>query len=163
MQKIQKMQWRKKMTWIIITKKTNLERKYLWYKQILKKSRIQTTLGPLLLVWFKSSDTISWVQVSTMTSSLHHESWSIPWFQVNTNIPSLYDESKSLNESKFIPSDKGYLKVQGWKRYLTTNPMFLSWVPVNTNSQSLYHESKFMSSGKAYLKVPKGPWLVNGK
>ena len=55
-----------------------------------KKSRIRVTLGPLVCVWFSSTDSIPWVYVNTMgvvnimSQYLYHESWSIPWVHVYT-------------------------------------------------------------------------------
>ena len=47
----------------------------------LQKSHIPPTLGPLIHAWFKSTNTIPWVQVIiySMSSSPYHEFRSVPW------------------------------------------------------------------------------------
>ena len=65
---------------------------------VMKKSRIRARLGPLVLVWFKSTNTIPWVQINTMSHCQYYESMSIPWVIVNTKSTRLYIESMFINK-----------------------------------------------------------------
>ena len=53
-----------------------------------EKSRLRAKLVPIVLVWFRSTDSISWVWVNTMgvidtmSPCQYHESLSIPWDNV---------------------------------------------------------------------------------
>ena len=59
-------------------------------EEILKKSRIRATLGPLILVWFKRTDTILKVNVYTISPRIYHKSRYKTLVQVITTNPILY-------------------------------------------------------------------------
>ena len=48
-----------------------------------EKTRIRVTLGPLVCVWFRSTDSIP-VLVDNMSPCHYHESMPIPWVLVNS-------------------------------------------------------------------------------
>ena len=80
------------------------------------KSVTRATLSPPIHVGLKSTDTIPWVQVNTMSHCQYHESMSIPRVLVNSKILSLYDKFMSI-----------------------------PWVLFNTMSPCLPHESLLIS------------------
>ena len=83
-----------------------------------EKARIQATLGPLVCVWFKRTDTIPWVKVYTMSPSLYHESKSITWVQVYTMSP-VSTVSPSLCHQYFsIPCLQVYTMLH-WLHFLS--------------------------------------------
>ena len=96
-----------------------------------KKSRIRATLGPPVRVWFRSTDTIPWVLVSTMgvvntmSPYLYHKSMSLPRIYVSTMSPCLYNE-----------------------------PISIQWVHVYTMSLCLYHESISIPCVNVYTMSP---------
>ena len=61
-----------------------------------KKYCIRETLCPLVCVLFRSTNTIPWVWVITMSQCIYNESMSIPWVHVFTMSLCLYHESMSI-------------------------------------------------------------------
>ena len=120
-------------------------------EKITQKTCIRATLGPLICVWFRSTDSIPQA-INTMAKVL-----SIPWFQIYTLSPCKYHESMS------IPWILAHAMTIPWFR---SNTMGV----VNTMSLSKYHGycqyHEIMSipwvlvSFRRYLKikeVPKDP------
>ena len=99
-------------------------------KGFMKKSCIWATLSPLVLVWYKSTNTLSYVYVYNMIPLVHvytiiicphHELKYIPWVKVVTKSPSLH------NDSKYIP----------WVQIYTMSPIFTMSPSLHSNSKSL--------------------------
>ena len=96
-----------------------------------KRFCLRATLGPLVCVWSRSTDTIPSVWVNTMSvantmrSCLYYDSMSIPWS------PCLYHESMS----------KPRVHTNTISPCIYYESMSLQWVLVNSMHQCPYHES----------------------